>query len=114
MSEGDIIRLNRKYKCEDKRLADKKVDIIQESKKENILNENENSHIPETINEEVKLKDDFNDVDDMILNREQMDELYAPNAAKRNGLKTAFHRWPNAVVAYEFDNKFGNVLSNFY
>lgn len=90
MSEGDILRLNRMYKCEEKPIVKTKSKVIETE-----------------IN-------DFNDIDDMILNREQMDELYSPNAAKRNGLKTAFHHWPNALVLYEFDSKLGIVLSHFY
>lgn len=94
MSDGDVVRLNRMYKCEEKK------EISTKSKVK----------LSKVIEWEVN---DFNDVDDMILNREQMDELYSPNAAKRNGLKTAFHHWPNAVVLYEFDNKLGIVLSHF-
>lgn len=91
MSDGDVVRLNRMYKCEE---------IATKNKRK--------------MSKVIELEaNDFNDVDDMILNREQMDELYSPNAAKRNGLKTAFHHWPNAVVQYEFDNKLGIVLSHF-
>jgi hypothetical protein len=42
----------------------------------------------------------------MILRKEQIDALYSLNAAKRNGLKSAFHHWPMGIVPFEIDPTF--------
>lgn len=54
-----------------------------------------------------------NDENDMILSKEQIDALYSLNAAKRNGLKAAFHHWPMGVVAFEIDPTFRKTFYSF-
>lgn len=95
MSKGDIERLNRLYQCKknatdiEKKVAPKNNTFLK-SEKEQINN---------------MISKDGND-EEMILTKEQIDFLFSTNAAKRNGLKSAFHHWPNAIVPFEIDSSF--------
>lgn len=66
----------------------------------------------EELNSNGTLTNDDDD-DDMILTQEQIDALYSINAAKRNGLKSAFHHWPLGVVAFEIDPTFRKTFYSF-
>lgn len=46
------------------------------------------------------------DEDDMILSQEQLDELYSLKTARRNGLKSAFFRWPEGIVPFQINASF--------
>ena len=82
MSEGDIKRLNRMYQCPEQIIRSQSV-----SKKSNI-----------------EAMDDADD--DMVLTKEQKEALFSTNSAKRNGLVSTFHHWPNGVVPYDIDMTF--------
>lgn len=56
--------------------------------------------------------DEETEIDDMMLDKEQMDALYSQSSMKRTGLKNAFHHWPMAIVPYEVDPAYGE-LANF-
>lgn len=83
LSKGDIIRLNRLYNCPNHTDYDAT----------NNLKPVENT----------TLEDDKDD--DMKLTKDQIDSLFSTTSTKRNGLKSAFHHWPNAVVPFEIDRK---------
>lgn len=64
--------------------------------------------LPEPKNKTgIKLNDEETEIDDMILDKKQMDALYSKNSMKRTGLKNAFHHWPMAIVPYEIDPAYG-------
>lgn len=87
MTEGDIQRLNRMYKCPEKNLADP----------------NEEKHELKTEDDSFQ---DYNEKDtkigDMILNENQVKFLYANDSTRRNGLTNEFFNyWPDGIVYYQ-------------
>jgi hypothetical protein len=94
LSEGDILRLNRLYQCP--------------GYESNLLTIADSNRTHEKVSNNITTLDD--DKDDMILTKEQKDILYTTNSAKRNGLKSAFHHWPNGVVPFEIDPSFSKYL----
>lgn len=57
--------------------------------------------------------DTSDDENDMLLSEEQFDALFSLNAAKRNGLKSAFAHWPGAEVPFEIDPAFRKDFYSF-
>lgn len=81
-----------------------------------MIQKNQQQHSDVKINDTNNLNDTHattDGEDDMILNKEQIDALYSLNAAKRNGLKSAFHHWPMGIVPFEIDSTFSKSLANF-
>ena len=129
MSAGDITRLNRMYNCQNfeastitlsstpttKSLTQfsngatiKRVGLNKtKDNTDDLVMSNEKNEIE--LNPNGTLTND----DDMILSKEQIDALYTLNAAKRNGLKSAFHQWPMGVVAFEIDPTFRKAFYSF-
>lgn len=94
MSKGDITRLNRLYQC-----PGYEINLTRNN------NETFTSTSESPMNNLTALELD-DDKDDMVLSKEQVDTLFSTNSAKRNGLKSAFHHWPNGVVPFEIDTSF--------
>lgn len=137
MSAGDITRLNRMYNCQKYEAAPITLNETTKAKTTSTKSPTVFSNGPNikrvglnvtkdnTDDDLAKLKEqksemDLNpnatqtsDDDDMILSKEQIDALYPLNAAKRNGLKSAFHQWPMGSVAFEIDPTFRKTFSAF-
>jgi Astacin (Peptidase family M12A) len=130
MSAGDITRLNRMYNCPNYE-ASITVNGTSTKSTTQFPNGVDGEQTPaKPINttrdngddlekDGMKLKpndtltNDDSD-DDMVLSKIQLDALYSLNAAKRNGLKSAFHHWPLGVVAFEIDPTFRKTFTAFY
>lgn len=120
MSVGDITRLNRMYNCPDYEAAKTSNDTLADESPTqfsngsfeglDIMKDNTTDDLMDA-GSRVQNDDDFDD--DMILTKEQIDELYSLNAAKRNGLKSAFHHWPQGAVAVEIDPTFRKAFTAF-
>lgn len=131
MSDGDIERLNRMYECSEFISLNSK---SLENSSEKILNSDEINSNNTTANESteetpsttttISIENNSttestlnatsmdDDSDDMVLTKDQIDTLYSFTGAKRNGLKSAFHHWPNAVVPLEIDPTFSELNFN--
>ena len=128
MSAGDIVRLSRMYNCPNS-YALRSFDESATTKTTkqptqfpngatikrvglNKTKDNTTTTVDLVVSEaknETKLNPNdtlTNDDDDMILSKEQIDALYSLNAAKRNGLKSAFHHWPLGILPFEIDPTF--------
>lgn len=129
MSVGDITRLNRMYNCQSYEPS-----ITQNSTTTKSLTQFSNEATIKRVGLNIT-KDNTDDLamlekknkmelnpndtltsvdDDMILSKEQIDALYSLNAAKRNGLKSAFHHWPMGLVAFEIDPTFRKTFTVFF
>lgn len=130
MSAGDIVRLNRMYNCpkfEEAPIAPsdsttkrptqfsngeaiKRVEL-------NKTTDNDDDLMVSTVSNDIEFNPNDtrsdDDMDDMILSEEQRDALYSLKSTKRNGLKSAFHHWPQGVVYFEIDPTFRKI-STFY
>lgn len=140
MSAGDITRLNRMYNCQNYEAtitlnetttsatttsttttkSPTSVSNVPNIKRVGLNVTEDNSgddlvKLKEEKNEMLLNPNDTqtNDDDDMVLSKEQIDALYPLNAAKRNGLKSAFHHWPKGIVAFEIDPTFRKTFSTF-
>lgn len=141
MSAGDITRLNRMYNCQNYETPITLNETTTKAPGTTRTMTTENSSVfsngpsvkrvelnvtkDNTDDDLAKLKEKKNesdlnpndtltsDDDDMILSKEQIDALYTLNAAKRNGLKSAFHHWPMGIVAFEIDPTFRKTFSAF-
>lgn len=135
MSAGDITRLNRMYNCpidkEDDDDSSITLNRIAKSltqfpngvtiKRVELNKTTDNADDPQMEDTSGRSEMELNpnrtlwdDEDDMILSKEQIDALFSPNAAKRNGLKNAFHHWPMGIVAFEIDPTFSKAFTAFY
>lgn len=129
MSAGDITRLNRMYNCPDfgasiavnNATTTNPTPLAQFTngvtvkKGVNKSEDKTSSSVGAKDEMELNLNDTItNDDDDMMLSKEQIDALYSSNAAKRNGLKSAFHYWPLGTVAFEIDPNFSKDFTAFY
>lgn len=132
MSAGDITRLNRMYNCPNfevppivvndttrnlTRITNETVIMrVELHKIKDNTSTPDDLTVAEKKNEiESNLNDTLtSDDDDMILNKEQIDALYSLNAAKRNGLKSAFHHWPLGTVSVEIDPTFRKDFTAFF
>lgn len=130
MSAGDIVRLNRMYNCpsdESSTIAAVKdgnltqftngVAIRRVGLNKTEDNTSTDDDLPMASSgvkgRDAESNETLGDDDDMILTKEQIDALYSLNAAKRNGLKSAFHHWPLGVVAFEIDPTFRKDFTAF-
>jgi hypothetical protein len=130
MSVGDITRLNRMYNCPIYEAPASRIVNGTSTKNStqfpngadvgqvrlNITKDHTNDLAEVDEKNEMKLNSNEthtgND-DDMILTKEQIDALYSLNAAKRNGLKSAFHHWPLGLVPFEIDPTFRKTFTAF-
>jgi hypothetical protein len=127
MSAGDITRLNRMYNCPNTEATIKSSTQFTNGPAAAIkrveLHKTKDNTSKTTIDDDLQkmasnVKDEMNlnpndtltndddAEDDMVLSKEQIDALFSVNAAKRNGLKSAFHHWPSGRVAFEIDPTF--------
>lgn len=129
MSAGDITRLNRMYNCQNFEASSITLDSTTTTKSLtqfsngatikrvglNKTKDNTDDLVMSNEKNEIELNpnDTLTNDDDMILSKEQVDALYSLNAAKRNGLKSAFHHWPMGVVAFEIDPTFRKTFQSF-
>lgn len=131
MSAGDITRLSRMYHCPNFEASitlnepttkfpngvnTKQVEL--NKTKDNTSTADDPvmavEKIETKLNPNDTLTNDNGDDDDMILEKYQIDALYSLNAAKRNGLKNAFHHWPLGIVAFEIDPTFSKDFTAFH
>lgn len=112
MTPGDIIRLNRLYKCPKKYIKVLKKLVSEVNKKQPIQNNQPridtqltNSNKVDRLGDFIEnLDDEDTKIDDMILNKKEIKFLYSKDATRRYGLTNEFfNHWPDAVVYYEFD-----------
>lgn len=93
MSPGDILRLQRMYSCPQGNYQNL---ILRNGSHTVLTNENKNvsglNKIPTLVDE-----------DDMVLTKDQFNALYTTKAVKRNGLTSAFDRWPSGVLTYQIN-----------
>lgn len=129
MSAGDITRLNRMYNCpiDDSSIALNRIAkslsqfpngvTIERMELNKTTNEADDPQMEDKSGKnEMELNSNVilpSDEDDMILSQEQIDALFSLNAAKRNGLKNAFHHWPMGIVAFEIDPTFSKSFTAF-
>lgn len=134
MSAGDITRLNRMYNCpiDDSSITtpSRKAKSLTQFpngvtiKRVELNKTTDNADDPQMgdaskknemeLNSNVSLSTStIDDEDDMILSEEQVDALFSLNAAKRNGLKNAFHHWPMGIVPFEIDPTFSKSFTAF-
>lgn len=132
MSAGDIARLNRMYNCQNFEASTITLNSSTTTTKNltqfsngptikrvglNKTKDNTDDLVMSNEKNEIELNPNdtlTNDDDDMILSKEQVNALYSLNAAKRNGLKSAFHHWPMGVVAFEIDPTFRKTFYSFH
>lgn len=112
LSKGDILRLNRLYQCKGYEINSTKIqdEIISTTNSIEIKNETI-SATNVTASGNMTAMDD--DSDDMVLTKEQIDILFSTKAAKRNGLKSAFHHWPAGTVPFQIDPTFSMEILEF-
>ena len=106
MSEGDILRLNRKYKCETKPIPATSKELKTKEKDFDIYDEKLNE--AKGSKEEDNSAEDYSEKDtrigDMLLDENQLEYLYAKEGTRRHGLTNKFfNHWPEAVVYYQYN-----------
>lgn len=118
MTPGDIIRLNRLYKCSEESIQELQKLMMDNTKEQSDnsdnseLSDKENpSDNDEQLNEAIELdeqdstlEDVVKKMGDMISKESQEDCTHAKDASVKNGLNNdPFFGWPDGIVYYQFD-----------